>query len=183
MTSVTFHLTSDPKPRPRFTRGGGVKAQRAGRSFEEMVEFSAGIYKDFVTLEHLPRLGAKVLPGGKKVVTRICVDFIGTLAGGRGLFCDAKNCGTDTKGFDANRWHAEAPHQSAFLRRMAKAGAMAGLLVRAEERGLYLWADIDDVDVMDTLRFAYDGKLARQWRDLGPTSGFVRFDWLARSPA
>ena len=52
---------------------------------------------------------------------------------------------------------------------------MAGLMVRSEERGRYLWANIEDVDTLDTIRFASDGRLCRQWVDLGPINKPIDF--------
>ena len=178
MTSLPFHLTADPTPRPAFNLASGAKAQRAGKSLEEMVEFSAGCQRDVVTLEHLPRMGAIMLAGRKPIIQRICVDEIGVLAGGRGLFFDCKSCGKATKGFDANQWHKERPHQAKFLRAMAKAGAVAGLLVRSEERGLFLFGEIGGLDVLETVRFARDGQICKEWVSLGPTSGLIDFKVL-----
>lgn len=190
MTSLPFRLTSDPTPRTPFTAKTGMKAYQAGKSLEEMIEFSAGCQRDVVTLEHLPRMGAIMLAGRKPIITRICVDFIGCLneyedpaadhglvpiMPARPLFFDAKSCGKNTKGFDANQWHKEREHQCKFLRRMGKAGAVAGLLIRSEERGLFLWGDILHVDVLDTVTFARNGVLCRQWLSLGHTTGLVDF--------
>lgn len=189
MTSLPFRLSPDPTPRRPFTRNSGMKAQKAGKSLEEMIEFAAGIHKDVVTLEHLPRMGALMLAGRKPIITRICVDFIGCINEQEGepgsdghppipaipLFFDAKNCGKATTGFDANAWHKERDHQCRFLRRMRRAGAVAGILVRSEERGLYLWANMEDVDVLETVRFARDGVLCRQWVSLGYTTGVPDF--------
>ena len=188
-TVIPFRLSSDALPRPRFTRRTGYAAQKVGRAFQDMIADSAAMQRDVVTLEELPSLGAKYIGGGKPILTKICVDFIGCLnhyeIAGSGpdstwhpaipLFFDAKNCGKKATGFDANQWHAERPHQSKFLRRMSKAGAMAGLMVRSEERGRYLWANIEDVDTLDTIRFAYDGRLCRQWVDLGPIDKPIDF--------
>jgi hypothetical protein len=176
-----FMLVPDAEPRPKWTHDRGVKAQRAGKSLEEIIEFSAGCQRDVVTLEHLPRMGAIMLAGRKPIISRIAIDFVGALAGGRGLFFDAKSCGKAVTGFDANQWHQERPHQAKFLRRMSKAGALAGIIVRSEERGLFLWGSIEDLDVLETVKFARDGVLCRQWTSLGETSGLVDFRKLRDS--
>ena len=183
---IPFRLSSEPSPRRPFTPNGARKAQRAGKSLEEEIEFAAGCQRDVVTLEHLPRMGAIMLAGRKPIITRICVDFIGCLneypnpddlgmISALPLYFDAKNCGKATKGFDANQWHKERAHQAKFLRRMGKAGAAAGLLIKSEERGLFLWANIADVDVLETVPFSRDGLLYRQWHSLGYTTGLVDF--------
>jgi len=177
---MTFELVPDSPPRPRFTAKTGAAAQHAGKTFQEMIEFSAGVHKAIVTLEALPPFGAMRIAGGKMIPRPICLDYLGCSTGGIMLAFDAKACGKDKAGFDANHWHKDRPQQSRTLRRFRKAGAVAGLLVRSAERGLYLWCDISDCDTLDTIRFARDGVLYKEWLSLGALNAPVRFDLLAQ---
>lgn len=181
---MSFTLTPAPASRVAFTRSSGAAAQHAGNTLEEWINFSACLpgARKTVTLEHLPRLGAKFVGKGKFVKARICIDFIGMLHGNpaAGLFFDAKSCGPTVSGFDANRWHADTPHQAGFLRRMRRAGAVAGILVRAEKIARFLWADVSDVDVLGTVPFARDGVLAKEWLDVGAMGEAINFGAIAR---
>ncbi len=181
MNESQFQLSPEPAPRTPFTRRSGRAAQKAGKSFQEVIAFSAALQKSVVTLEELPSLGLKFVAGGRQIKTRICIDFIGTLNDYSGFFFDAKSCGAGVTGFDANFWHKKQDHQAKFLRRMSKGGAVAGLLVRSIEQGLYLFGDIKDMDVLETIRFAREGKLCRQWVECGRVGGEVDFVKIRRA--
>jgi hypothetical protein len=117
---------------------GGAAANHAGRAFEEAIELLAR--SGPIRLKTLPKCGGRFIAPGKMVNEEIPCDFIGCVIGtGRAVFFDAKVCGEDVGGLRVADDKIVKPHQLRFLRNMAEAGAVAGLLVRAADAGAYLW--------------------------------------------
>lgn len=174
-----FRLTALPTPAVVSTRRrAGLKAQRVGSNFQKVVHWSAGIHKDIVSLESLPAFGAMRVGGGKTVFLPICCDYVGALINQRGLFFDAKSCGEDAISFNVKTLVLSKPHQLDFLRRMGKAGQVSGYMVECCSLQKYLWIDVCHIVDDGPIRFARDGVLCRQWRDLGSFQLAVDFKKL-----
>jgi hypothetical protein len=120
-----------PAQSPRRPRRPGT----SGRTLETLALASSG--RGAVPTK-VPN-GVKYLPGGKTVPIPSPVDISGTLAGGRHLVFDCKECGR-ADGFAVNADHVR-PHQIMELCRHGEQGAAAGLLIlRTATDGLY-WLD------------------------------------------
>jgi len=130
-----------------------------------------------VCIEKLPPCGGRYIGKGRLINEPIPCDFVGSIpACGKAIFFDAKSS-TDDSGFQLSDPHKLKPHQRAFLRQQADAGAVAGILVECKALGSYLWL------YGESLRHDRIGWNDDRWLDLGPTSGVVRFDWLIREGA
>lgn len=110
---------------------GGKLAGRAGKAFEELILLSTICPGSEEVLERLPACGAKFVGKGKAHPEPICCDYVGCYkAGGRGLFFDAKSIEYKVGGIRLHDPKILKRHQAEFLDRMARAGAVAGLLVQ-----------------------------------------------------
>lgn len=147
-------------------RRGGRKANAAGDSLEAQIDAAAARGDCPIALSPLPKCGARFVGRGKAKAEPIDCDRHGCVCGsGRAVFMDAKAVGTEVASMRIRDPKIVKPHQAKFLRRMAAAGAVAGLLVRCERMGDYRWLD----------GLHLDGGGAVGWEDprwvvLGPTS-------------
>lgn len=152
------------------TRSSGArKARHAGGSFEALILASAN--NSPLCLIQLPSAGGRFIGQGRFINEQIPCDFIGTCIGGRAVYFDAKNCGKERASLRCDDPAIVKPHQKDFLRRMASAGAIAGLLVRSERAGRYLWLPAEHIGGA----VKWD---ASAWVDCGDTAAPVRFEGL-----
>lgn len=119
---------------------GGRRAKQSGDSFEAVIELSART-SGVVCLEHLPSCGGRFVGKERMVNEAMPTDFIGSVIGsGRAIFFDAKSS-AHPRGFDFRNEKLMKPHQVVFLKENERAGALAGVIVRAEWVGIYCWLD------------------------------------------
>lgn len=160
-------------------RRGGKRAEEAGKAFQRLILRTAA-RSLAVELEALPACGARFVGKGKAHPLPICCDLAGCYIGsGRGIYIDAKSMLEKTGGIRLGDPKIVKPHQAAFLHRMARAGAVAGLLVerRPETRNgdgrgdsaCYLWLDGREL---------LEGK-AVKWDDRRWVQMAGRIDWAA----
>jgi hypothetical protein len=82
------------------------------------------------------------LSRGKAKAEPIDCDRHGCVVGtGRGVFLDAKSVCADLASLRIRDPKIVKKHRAKFLHRMAGAGVVAGVLVRCERLGRYLWLD------------------------------------------
>ena len=167
---MKFRLTPESAPGKRHF--SGQRAQKKGQAFETLIEESAAQQSAIVEVEMLPKMGAFRVAGGKLVTCKICCDGFGSFINGPAIAFDAKATGGESLPASMLK-----EHQLDFLRRYDRTGQIAGLLVKAEALGLFLWRDIKRIDG-DAMPFKRDGALLSSWHVLGPVSGWVDFKAL-----
>lgn len=117
-----------------------ISNARSSASSEDSILHAALSLKCHMSLEHLPRNGAKHIrgkSGPKLVLTKIPCDFVGSIEGGRAIFFDAKVSGNDT-GFSLHDNHVPR-HQREFLAGQGRMGALSGLLIEATSPQIGRW--------------------------------------------
>lgn len=125
--------TRNPKRKTRNSgrSRGGRRAGQAGKAFEELILLSASCPGSEAALQRMPACGAKFVGKGKAHPEPICCDYAGCYkTSGRGLFFDAKSIEHKVGGIRLHDPKIVKRHQAEFLDRMARAGAVAGLLVQ-----------------------------------------------------
>jgi hypothetical protein len=100
-------------------------ATRRGNSFERAARV---VIERHVELAAVPRMGGRMIKGGKMIADKAPCDFVGAIRGTGQLFiADAKSCSLRTR-FD---YCQIEDHQRDELIRLGMAGAIAGVIVEA----------------------------------------------------
>lgn len=145
---------------------GGADAKRTGKAFEGNIFDSQHDAKGPVC--KLMRIGnfAKRIGDGKMIEEKSPFDFAGCTMGGKGIFIDAKSCGSQLASLAVNNAQVVKPHQIAALCRLHEAGAIAGFLVRCERMSDYRWLNPHHAKALKPIR--WDDPC---WFVLGPIAG------------
>ncbi len=148
------------------------KIQHA-KTFETVVAASG---RGVVELVRLPPTGGRWIAKGRFVSQNVPCDFVGTvIAGGRGIFLDAKTDAAEGKRFQINHAFSNGrEHQREFLIRMGKAGAVSGLLIEPRDArfGCYRWLPWH---ALSETSVAWDGSDVL-WIGAGNKTGLVMFE-------
>lgn len=154
---------------------GGLRAKRAGESWEDLIERSqSDAQGPVVVLQPVPN-GARCIGRGKFIPMRSPFDFCGSVcASGRAIAFDAKSFGERHASFPLCDPEKVEPHQIKALIAMGQRGrAIAGLLVRCGRMGDIRWLDWRHLSVRVRVQWSDP-----RWLLLGPDRGTVPFRHL-----
>jgi hypothetical protein len=157
---------------------GGRKSQGDGKAFESLIVASVRDREGSVMeLVQIPS-GAQWIGKGVHIPKPSPFDFAGVAYGsGRAVAFDAKVVGEKSaSALDATNVKIVKPHQAAHLSRMARAGAIAGLLVNCGRMGDVRW--LDGRHLIPPRRIGWDDPA---WLILGPSVGLVPLRALVRA--